>query len=267
MVVTGCTQMDFLKDKLSIVENGPFHENDSSVELPEGSGLGQASEDNLDELHLEASFFNETITVDGKEVIQNASNTFVLVNKFIGLPSNYSPDDLVTPDVPFSFENKNLEKSKLRSEAADALERMFAEAEHSGIDLYAISGYRSYERQNQLYNAEIQKVGEEQAAEVVATPGNSEHQTGLAMDISSLSAGLKLNEEFGETTEGKWLVENSYKYGFILRYPEGKEQITGYMYEPWHFRYVGEAIATIIYERDWTLEEYFENVTKTKDSV
>ena len=97
---------------------------------------------------------------------------------------------------------------------------------------------------------------------VVANPGFSEHQTGLAMDISSLSANRDLTEEFGETIEGKWLKENAHLFGFILRYPKGKESITGYQYEPWHFRYVGEKVAPIIFSKNLTLEEYFKKVEK-----
>jgi len=150
----------------------------------------------------------------------------------------------------------------MRKEAATALEKMFAEAKSAGIDLAAVSGYRSYGRQNTLFNAEVKRVGKERAVEAVAFPGSSEHQTGLTMDISSRSNNFNLNEEFETTKEGIWLRHNAHKYGFILRYPKGKEDITGYMYEPWHFRYVGVKAATEIYENDWTLEEYFENVKK-----
>jgi D-alanyl-D-alanine carboxypeptidase len=96
----------------------------------------------------------------------------------------------------------------------------------------------------------------------VAIPGSSEHQSGLAMDIASKSTDLNLTEGFAETIEGKWLAENAHRFGFILRYPKGKEAITNYEYEPWHFRYVGEKAATVIYQHDWTLEEYFKEVKK-----
>lgn len=166
------------------------------------------------------------------------------------------------PKVEFSFGNQDIEKSYMRKEAAKALEDMFNGAKKSGITLYAVSGYRSYNRQTEVYDAEVSRVGEEKAVQAVAYPGNSEHQTGLAMDISSESADFLLTEGFGETKEGKWLKENAHLYGFILRYPKGKEKITQYKFEPWHFRYVGKKSAKDIYENDWTLEEYFKVVRK-----
>jgi zinc D-Ala-D-Ala carboxypeptidase len=270
--LSGCTSMGELMDKLPFLNSADDTGEESSVDSKQEdvaatNRINSASEQVSEEKKvLEGVVFNEIQTVNGKEVIQNASNLFALVNKNFGLPSEYSPKDLVRPNVAFTFGNENVEKSKLRKEAAGALEMMFTEAEQSGIVLYAVSGYRSYNRQETLYIAEVQKIGE-LAVEAVATPGNSEHQTGLAMDISSRSAGLSLTEQFGETPEGKWLEKNAHKFGYILRYPKGKEQITGYMYEPWHYRYVGRKIASEIYQKGWTLEEYFELAQKIKDSV
>lgn len=215
-----------------------------------------------DELVLEAAYFNVVREQDGRKVIQNPQNTLSLVNKLFGLPESYIPDDLVRPDVQFSFNEEKLEKSLMRKEAAAALEKMFADARNTGIELAAVSGYRSYGRQNTLFEAEVKRVGKEKAMEAVAVPGSSEHQTGLTMDISSKANNYNLDEQFGKTKEGLWLKHNAHKYGFILRYPQGKEDITGYMYEPWHFRYVGNKAAAEMYENDWTLEEYFENVKK-----
>lgn len=215
-----------------------------------------------DPLTLEAAFFNEVKEVDGKKVIQNPTNFLSLVNKEFFLAAEYEPEDLVRPKVAFSFGDEDIEKSYLRKEAAEALEKMFAKAEKEGIYLFAVSGYRSYHRQESILHAEIEKVGEEKALEAVAPPGSSEHQSGLSMDISSESVQFQLTEEFGEKKEGKWLRENAHHFGFILRYPKGKEDITKYKYEPWHFRYVGKEAAIIIYENDWTLEEFFHNVKK-----
>ena len=139
---------------------------------------------------------------------------------------------------------------------------MFTDAKKSGIKLYAVSGYRSFRFQKALYDAEIKRVGVAKASLAEAVPGTSEHQTGLAMDIASQSTKLLLTERFADTSEGKWLYENAHRFGFILRYPKGKEGITQYEYEPWHFRYVGVKMATIIYEHNWTLEEYFNKVKK-----
>lgn len=215
-----------------------------------------------DELTLEAAYFNVVQQADGRNIIQNPQNTLSLVNKIFGLPSNYIPGDLVRPNVQFSFGEEKLEKSLMRQEAAESLEKMFVAARNEGIDLAAVSGYRSYGRQDVLFNAEVQRVGEEKAQEAVAVPGYSEHQTGLTMDISSKNNNFNLDERFGSTKEGVWLAHNAHKFGFIQRYPKGKESITGYMYEPWHYRYVGVEAAEDIYNNKWTLEEYFNNVKK-----
>ncbi|MEH7441536.1 M15 family metallopeptidase [Bacillus sp. JJ1122] len=215
-----------------------------------------------DEPTLEAAYFNVIQNADGRNVIQNPQNTLSLVNKVFGLPANYIPNDLVRPNVLFSFGDAKLEKSLMRQEAAVAMEKMFAGAKNDGIELAAVSGYRSYGRQDAIFNAEIKRVGKEKALEAVAIPGSSEHQTGLTMDISSRTNDFNLDEQFAKTKEGVWLVHNAHEYGFILRYPKGKEDITGYMYEPWHFRYVGIKAATEIYKNNWTLEEYFDNVKK-----
>jgi D-alanyl-D-alanine carboxypeptidase len=217
---------------------------------------------NGEQLTLEAAYFNKISEVDGKKVIQNPENIMVLVNKEYGLPDGYAPADLVRPNVAFSFGDQDIEKSYMRKEAATALEKMFTEAANHNLQLFAVSGYRSYERQVQVFNNEVQKVGKEKAVQAVAVPGTSEHQTGLSMDISSGSANSALSEQFGETPEGKWLVENAHKFGFILRYPKGKEGVTGYQYESWHFRYVGVKAAADIYENGLTLEEYFNVVEK-----
>ena len=212
-------------------------------------------------LTLDASFFNEIMEVDGKRVIQNPDNPLILVNKEFSLSQEYVPQDLVRPNIAFSFGDEDIEKSYLRKEAALALEEMFGDAAEVGIELFAVSGYRSYERQNSNFQNNVNRLGEDEAIRVSASPGNSEHQTGLAMDISSRSADLLLTQKFGETVEGKWLMDNAHHYGFILRYPEGLEDITGYIYEPWHYRYVGVEIATEIKDRQITLEEYF-NIVK-----
>lgn len=117
---------------------------------------------------------------------------------------------------------------------------MFDAAKKEGYELAAVSGYRSYDRQKVIFDNEVSLKGERKAKEAVAYPGESEHQTGLAMDISSRSNGFELNEAFGSTADGKWVQDNAYKYGFIIRYPKNKEDITKYEYEPWHLRYVGK---------------------------
>lgn len=194
---------------------------------------------------------------NGKQVVMNEDSMTVIVNKDRSLPEGYEPDDLVEPDVPFSFDEPH-EKRKMRKEAAEALEKLFAAAEADGIELRAVSGYRSYDRQKSVYESHVATKGEEEASRISAVPGTSEHQTGLTIDVSSPSVGNMLEQAFGETEEGKWLAENAPKYGFIIRYLQGREDITGYVYEPWHIRYVGEDLAPDIAESGLTLEEYFD---------
>ncbi|MGG3728361.1 M15 family metallopeptidase [Bacillus wiedmannii] len=177
-----------------------------------------------------------------------------VVNKEYGLPEDYKPEDLVVPNVPFSFSG-TLEKSYLRKEAAEALERLFDLAKKEGIQLNAVSGFRSYDYQKNLYANNVKRKGQEHTDRFSAKPGHSEHQTGLTMDVSSKSANNELELTFENTKEGKWLKENAHRAGFIIRYPKDKESITGYAYEPWHIRYVGD-IAESIYKKKLTLEEY-----------
>lgn len=213
----------------------------------------------LDEQVL-ASLPELTITTgaDGIAVVTNASSTLVLANKNRNLPADYEPDDLVVPNVAFSFSGDD-PKKQLRREAATALESLFAAAKQDGIDIMAVSGYRSYKKQRSLYNYYVSQHGEEEAARFSARAGQSEHQTGLAMDVSSASVGYGLEESYGETTEGKWLVAHAAEHGFILRYLNGKENITGYQYEPWHIRYVGTDVAKQIMDQGITLEEFFDS--------
>ncbi|MBP1938542.1 D-alanyl-D-alanine carboxypeptidase family protein [Paenibacillus sediminis] len=195
--------------------------------------------------------------VDGQAVVTNAEAMTVVVNKQRSLPEGYEPNDLVEPNVPFSFDGPH-EKRHLRKEAAQALEDLFAGAKKDGIELRAVSGYRSYKRQVAIYNNNVATKGEEYAAQVSAKPGTSEHQTGLAIDVSSPSVGNAIEEIFGESKEGKWLAEHAPEYGFIIRYPKGKEDSTGYVYEPWHIRYVGKDLAPDIAKSGLTLEQYFD---------
>ena len=225
---------------------------------PEEEKQNQATSQN--EFVLPAEYFNEVEVVDGKPTIQNTDNYLMLVNKEFYLPEGYIPEDLVRADVEYSFGDEIVEKALMRKEAATALEEMFRAATEEGIELFAVSGYRSYSRQEEVFNNEVALKGNEAAMEAVALPGQSEHQTGLTMDISSRSVNLDLTQDYEYTDEGRWLAENAHKYGFILRYPKGKEEITGYKFEPWHFRFVGKTYSKIIYEKNLTLEEYFELV-------
>ena len=176
----------------------------------------------------------------------------ILVNKNHSLPEDYEPKDLIEPNV------STTKKLFVREVLHDDLMEMFKEAENDGAYLSISSGYRSYQYQKTLFNNYVARDGIEAASRYSARPGQSEHQTGLALDIAAKSGKCTLSSCFKETNEGKWLNENAWKYGFILRYPEGKEEITGYMFEPWHFRYVGKKEAKKIFESGLTVEEYYD---------
>ncbi|NRG48251.1 M15 family metallopeptidase [Bacillus sp. CRN 9] len=275
IILSGCSQLDPYLEKIPFLSNAdhngsdtteqneqPSQNEEDNHETNEESETASNAMEEENDMSLEAAYFNDIKAVDELNIIQNPRNIMALVNKQFSLPSDYAPDDLVRPDVAFSFGDEEVEKSYIRKEAAEGLEKMFAAAKKDGIDLFAVSGYRSYERQDAVFSAEVNRVGEEKAVQAVAFPGSSEHQTGLSMDISSATVDYTLTEKFENVPEGKWLKDNAHHYGFILRYPKGKEEVTGYQFEPWHFRYIGVDAATVIFEKDLTLEEYFDAVKK-----
>lgn len=189
--------------------------------------------------------------------ITEASSVWVVVNKQNPLtPQAYLPDDLVLPKV--SLRIPEVEQMKMRKEAAEAVEAMFAAAKTSNLHLQITTAFRGYNYQSILYNGYVSEQGKATADTQSARPGFSEHQTGWAVDIRPESGECYLEACFGTMEEGKWLAENAHTYGFILRYPENKTDITGYTYEPWHFRYVGKDLATEMYNKKiLTLEEFF----------
>ena len=174
-------------------------------------------------------------------------NNLILVNKFYHLKEDYVPNDLVTLSGQYNKGANN----KMRKDAALAFMEMVDAAKLDNIILYNMSAYRDYNYQVNLYNKYIQRDGKEAADKYSARPGYSEHQSGLCSDLNNIS------DSFDGTDEAIWLKNNAYKYGFILRFPKDKEDITGYKYEPWHYRYVGKDAAKIIYDDDITLEEYY----------
>ena len=183
-------------------------------------------------------------------------NNLILVNKFYHLKEDYVPNDLVTLSGQYNKGSNN----KMRKDAALAFMEMVDAAKLDNIILYNMSAYRDYNYQVNLYNKYIQRDGKEAADKYSARPGYSEHQSGLCSDLNNIS------DSFDGTDEAIWLKNNAYKYGFILRFPKDKEDITGYKYEPWHYRYVGKDAAKIIYDDDITLEEYYAYyIEKTSD--
>lgn len=186
---------------------------------------------------------------------EDPSGLLVLVNREHRISKKYVPE-LVLPNVAPSSPSK-ADAIYLRPEAAGPLEALFQAAAEAGYTLYAVSGYRSYGIQASIYNRKVEAVGEKRAQLTSAPPGASEHQLGLAMDINGeTTVSLGLVEAFGESPEGVWVAENAHRFGFIIRYPKGATEITGYAYEPWHLRYVGTETAQQVYELGITYEEY-----------
>ncbi|AQQ52116.1 M15 family metallopeptidase [Planococcus lenghuensis] len=233
---------------IAVTEETEQPEEEEKQPVPEeGTEEAPETEDPLIEEPAEEEPVTEELPVDRtiypEEIEPPAEPTIIqgvlLANKQYPLPEDYAPGE--------------------NAEARAAFEQMAAAAEQEGIELVAFSTYRSFARQKELYEGYAARDGAAAADRYSARPGHSEHQTGLAFDIGE--EGQEENwasSSFGETAGGEWLADNAHKFGFILRYPEGKEKITGYMYESWHFRYVGEEIATAIHEQGLTLEEYLD---------
>lgn len=197
-----------------------------------------------------------------REIDSEPDSLIVLVNKQHRLPNNFKPSDLVDPNVPFIFSGKS-EKRLMRKEAADALEKMFAGAKKDGLELAGVSAYRSESTQRVLFDNYAKKDGEAAARKYSALPGTSEHETGLAIDVSGIKGACAAQDCFGDTKEAAWLAQHATEYGFILRYPKGKEDSTGYQYEPWHLRYVGRNVAAEINKSGLTMEEFYNDVPAT----
>ena len=188
--------------------------------------------------------------------INDPTSLWVVVNKGRQLPSSYAPSDLVVPDLPIR-PSASGDEQYVRAQTAAALKQLFAAAAKDGLQFMIGSGYRSYSFQSSVYNNFVASQGRAQADRSSARPGHSEHQTGWAVDVEPASRQCEIELCFGNLAEGKWLAANSYKYGFIIRYPKGKESLTGYEYEPWHIRYVGSSLANQVHQSGQTLEQFF----------
>lgn len=191
---------------------------------------------------LDNDYYTNVINID------NQDDLAVLVNKYHKLSNNYVPSDLEKINSKYQWLGRS---NELRKDAREAFEKMCEAATKDNIYIYAGSGYRSYQTQLYLYNTYVKRDGFKAAETYSARASYSEHQTGLAMDIANKSGFISKNDK-----EYNWLVKNSYKYGFILRYPEDKENITGYMYEEWHYRYLGTTLAKEVYDSGLTYDEY-----------
>jgi len=212
------------------------------------------------------------ITLPGAEKFQVPSENFeapnniwTLVSKARAIGSEYIPSELITASVS-SHPGVVAGEKQIRKTIDAPLSQLFEAAQKDGHSLMIGSAYRSAAYQNQIFNTYVARVGYEQADRYSAHPGFSEHQTGLAVDISTTSQQCYLSECFIGTADGQWLAENAYKYGFTLRYPKGKEAITGYNFEPWHYRYVGVQLATALKQSGLTLDEawpYIERALQT----
>lgn len=195
--------------------------------------------------NLDKEFYNDIIKTD------LTKGNLMLVNKYYYVDNTYEPDDPMTLKLnQYTY----WEGSILSHDAYVAFTSMVDDASKLGYSLIDTSAYRTYEYQSYLYNKYLEENGLEWTLKSSAKPGHSEHHTGLATDI--VKKGVSMYD-FENTEEFDWIKNNAHKYGFILRYPEGKEYLTGYKYEPWHYRYVGVDVATYIYEEDIVFEEYY----------
>lgn len=187
-----------------------------------------------------------------KYTITNPSNLLTLVKKGFYLPEDYEPE-LVDPEIPVAPDCQN---PKMTKETSDALTKMYKAAKQEGLELVVNSAYRSYQTQVETMADFVARYNTQYANEYVAQPGASEHQTGLGVDLTSQSVVEGKRITFGDTEEYRWVIKNCAKFGFIIRFEDGTDGITGIAHEPWHLRYVGEDVAKEIQKNGWTFEEY-----------
>lgn len=240
-----CLQGEGAPERLSLLRPG--------FAQPERLGRYQAELDRSPDLSPEEAVVRVNIGLDTppyavEEPVDEPASLTALVNKYRPLPADYVPElELLPPSYTAS------QGASLRPEACAAFLRMADAAAEEGLRLYSASSYRSYASQERVYQRYAAQQGAEAADTYSARAGFSEHQTGLALDINVAS----LSARFEETPEYAWLMEHSWEYGFILRFPQGKEDLTGYLFEPWHYRYVGQETARLCQEQNWTLEEFW----------
>lgn len=188
---------------------------------------------------------------DGVQVV-TCGDILAPVDKQHRLDAGCEPGDL----VPLPARFLAADGQQLRAEAAAAMVELLEAALADGHELFVLSAYRSYDVQQQVFQWHVDTYGREEAERVSARPGHSEHQLGTAADVTSRVVGLELVKAFGNTPEGRWVAGNAHRFGFIVSYPEGKEAVTGYDYEPWHLRYVGKSVAGDVVASGLTLHEF-----------
>lgn len=215
-------------------------------------------------LSISYPFINSQHKVTNNYLILDPTPYSTLIKKGFQIAADYTPDDLVIPNIPFS---KDCENKQLRQEAANALETMYQDALKSNLHFAINSAYRSYQQQQAIYDEYHRLYDEVTANGLVSIPGSSEHQLGLGVDLTSQSVIDGTWRFFGDTKEYQWAIENAHLYGYILRYPKDKSQKTGTSNEPWHFRYVGKEIAKIIHDNNWTLEDYILHYGLSSDLI
>ena len=225
--------------------------------LVSAAGCGKKTADSSAE-SVSASAEEQTETrskSDQKQLDQDIEDGYlILVNKQNFLPSDYIPEDL--EGLKYYAKDRSPDARFLRKTAADHFHEMVEAAKEEDIDIVSTTAYRSYAFQKNLYDYYVSTKGQAEADKVSAKPGSSEHQTGLVADLSTSEINYANGSAFGNTAAGKWIAKHCWEYGFIVRYPDGLEDITGYTYEPWHVRYVGLVAAREIYDEEITLEEY-----------
>ncbi|WP_214749898.1 M15 family metallopeptidase [Exiguobacterium sp. s189] len=274
-MLAGCTTNEQVEPKepttQSSTVNQPQTESNESESLQEDSStVNEGIDEYMPPVHQRSQFaefrnhtstsgFAEDIEIDG--IANLELDTLILVNKEIALPIDYEPSDLVRANIDF-VDSATEERQLLREEAARAIEGLMLGAKVDGVDLKGTSAYRSYAYQVNLFNAYVERDGKEQAMKYSAPPGHSEHQTGLAIDVSSASVNYQLTQSLGEKVEGKWLAEHAHEYGFIIRYQKAFEKETGYMYEPWHLRYIGTEHAKAVHTLNQPYDRYIEKYMK-----
>lgn len=205
------------------------------------------------ELNLDKDYYEDSVEE------KNPDSITCLVNKYRYLSENYEPKDLVDMEDGYA-NNKYGTKKMLRKEAYEEFKKMVDTAKKEGISFYAESSYRTYKYQEDIYNSYVKASGKAEANKYAAVPGYSEHQTGLAVDLANIWTIKKDSDEY------RWINNNAHKFGYIIRYKDGKENLTGFNAEAWHIRYVGKKAAKIIHDKDITFDEYYVKYIQNKKS-